>query len=758
MRSLSFVKKRLAIIFLAGCLLFAKEAAANSVQYYISSGCTIAQNFTIDAYITSAPSNAWYNWQYKDAGGVWKCFVNGSNTINGVSFTVSGASAQNIANNSPLLTIQSATLALDNVQLRVLMREGGNPCNAPSGTVWNGDDQSPDEAKTYRIHIYSNASDCGSSTPGCIGNFLTNGSGYYGGFENKVYNSSSSTFTDNNFISGTASTQYSLGGTNGTNPQTSGSGTYQVWNNPYAMNSSNGKFAPHTGNYQMIVHGSANTTRKVWYKTVNVIPGATYNFCVWVARTQGSNTFNLQLTVNNNNVATSAVSTTVGSWAQVCGSYLVPAGVTSFEISITDVATSASRYFSIDDICFTQTASPVGVSGTVFNDANALIGTPANTVDGTGTNAGGLTAVLVNALSGVVVASTAVAANGTYSFIGLAARNYNVLITTNTATVGAPPPAVALPFNWINTGENFGAGSGNDGTVNGILPLGAVSSIVTNANFGVQQLPTAYDATLSTQSNPGGNVQIPVPASNFKGTDPEDGTVTNKLHFTSFPENATSIVINGISYMNTPTPSAGFISWPLIGVTVPVNPVVTIDPVDGTTTVVISYKAIDNGGQESSNTGKVYVPFIVTATPDLTPRISLNPGNIIGRSTMEITIQLNEIAKVSTDGTVITMYVDKLANLSNFAFNSTATINAAGQTIQNSLFTVDGISNPDFYVITTNVLLNNAARRVMFSVTVDPLSTNATTPINVFLQNGSGGENNFLNNHDFANITYSFGL
>lgn len=1011
-----YYKKCLPIVLsLLVSLVHSLTASAHRVEYYNSTGCAPGQNFTIDAKITLAPSNTWYNWQYKDAGGVWKCFINGSNTINGIAFTVSGASAQNIADDSPLLTIFNTTTALEDVQLRVLMREDASPCNAPSGTTWGGDDLGKSEAKIFRIHIYSNASDCGASTPGCIGNLLINGSGYYGGFENKVFNPSSGTFTDNNFIAGTASTQYAVGGTTSSSPSTSGTGTYQVWNNPYSMNNANARFAPHSGNYQMIVQGSANSTRKVWYKTVTVTPGATYTFCVWVARTQGSNAFNLRLTANGSNIATGAVSTTAGSWSQLCGSYVVPYGVTSFEIAITDVATASERYFSIDDICFTQTASPVklgniiwhdtndngvketsepgldgvkvvlyadnnndgiadgpaiantttssgglyafsglppgnyfiqleaypstdfylshinggdpdnnidndnnglsqntsttfikggtitlqpgteptadgddnnsnltydiavykgnglgdfvwidndhngvqnagepglanvavslvnaatnatvastitnangfyffsdfdaavtyklvfttpagyfptlantilnggndnndsdpvgavisgitvpygqwnhtydagfypalSISGRVFDDANGLLGTPVNTVDGVGTNAGGLNALLISTSTGKVVASTAVATDGTYSFTGLPEDGYSVLITTGNATVGSNPPAVALPANWVNTGENFGAGAGNDGTVNGQLSIGTLNTSVTNVNFGIEQLPVAFDATLSTQPNPGGIIQVSVPASNFRGTDPEDEDLIGQVHFTTFPDNATSIVINGVKYMNTATPPAGFVSWPAAGVTVPANPIVTVDPIDGAVVVVIPYRVIDNAGKESPNTAKVNVPF-ATPTPDLTPRITLNPNNIIGMSIMQITIQLNEIAKSSTNGGVITMYVDKLSQFSNFVFDATGTINAAGLSIQNSLFSVDAVSNPDFYVITTNVVLNNAARRLMFTVTVNPGSTTGSTPVNVYLANGSGGETVFTNNRDFTNLTYSF--
>lgn len=180
------------------------------------------------------------------------------------------------------------------------------------------------------------------------------------------------------------------------------------------------------------------------------------------------------------------------------------------------------------------------ISGNVYNDANGLTD---NTVNGTGTNAGGLNAVLIDANTGLVVASTTVAANGTYNFSGVNDGNYTVLITTNTATVGNTPPAVALPAGWISTGENLGAGAGNDGTVNGILPLGAVSGPVTNANFGIERLPSA-NAQSQTVPYPTGNV-IPTGSltTAVSGTDPEDGSMGNgnTVKITQLPTGTTQM-------------------------------------------------------------------------------------------------------------------------------------------------------------------------------------------------------------------------
>lgn len=421
-------KKCLVLIFTLTGLLMSQTVSAHRVELYTTTGCAAGQNVTIDAVITNAPSVTWYSWQYKDASGVWRCFINGTNAINGVNFTVSGAKGTG-ANNAPLLTIANATSALENVQVRVLMRENGEPCGAPAGTTYGGDDLNLDEVKVLRLHIYSPASDCGGNTPGCIGNVLFDANGYYGGFESKVYNSATATFTDNNFIAGAGSTQYTISQPTAVLPTTSGAGTAQIWNNPYTMNTANGKFAPHTGNFQMIIHGAANTQKKAWFKTVSVNPGATYAFSVWVARTQGTNAFNLKLTANGVDLITGAVSTTVGAWNQVNASYTVPAGVTSMEISISDVSTNAARYYSIDDICFRQTSLSLGnrvwydTDNDGINDAaeNGIANVTVNLYKDDNND---------NVADGAPIASTTTNATGYYDFSALSAGNYIVGVVT----------------------------------------------------------------------------------------------------------------------------------------------------------------------------------------------------------------------------------------------------------------------------------------------------------------------------------------
>ena len=384
---------------------FGSAAFAHRVETFTTTGCTQGANVTVDAVIVAAGSSTWYAWQYKDATGIWKCFQS-SNTINGVTFTATGFASAGPANDAPQLVINNATSALDNVLIRVLMRDNATPCGAPAGTTYGGDDLALNETKYLRLHIYTAVGDCGGTTPGCIGNIIqtgTLGTQYYGGFENKIYNVATDAYTDLNFAAGAGSSDFSEG---------TSAGRYQIINNPYGANSTfTRNIAPHSGNFQMVVFGNTTASARAWYKTVTVVPGSSYHFSAWVARVNNTDP-NIALRVNNvelNNVNLSTV--TVGNWIQVSATYVVPAGTTSITISIGDknAATGANNY-TIDDICFRLLGS---IGDVVFNDANK---------DGIKNNGevgiAGVTVSLLDA-NGKIISSTVTDALGSYLFNGL---------------------------------------------------------------------------------------------------------------------------------------------------------------------------------------------------------------------------------------------------------------------------------------------------------------------------------------------------
>lgn len=193
-----------------------------------------------------------------------------------------------------------------------------------------------------------------------------------------------------------------------------------------------------------------------------------------------------------------------------------------------------------DNLLLSTSLTTYSISGNVFNDANGLTD---NTVNGTGTNAGGLNAVLIDAGTNTVVAVVPVNADGTYQFNNAALPgDYAIAITTATATPGNTPPAVILPKGWVATGEHLGTDAGNDGLPDGILTGITLSNTnLTQANFGIERTPVAENVEQT----------IPIPLKNIipigslstpvRGSDPEDGTMGNgnTLVITKLPTNST---------------------------------------------------------------------------------------------------------------------------------------------------------------------------------------------------------------------------
>jgi uncharacterized repeat protein (TIGR01451 family) len=97
----------------------------------------------------------------------------------------------------------------------------------------------------------------------------------------------------------------------------------------------------------------------------------------------------------------------------------------------------------------------VSIEGRVWNDANGSANnTFSNINNGSepGTNAGGLNAILVNS-TGNIIATTPVAADGTYTFTSVTTNQNNVTLrlSLTAGAVGQPSPTAAVPTGWIGT-------------------------------------------------------------------------------------------------------------------------------------------------------------------------------------------------------------------------------------------------------------------------------------------------------------------
>ena len=301
--------------------------------------------------------------------------------------------------------------------------------------------------------------------------------------------------------------------------------------------------------------------------------------------------------------------TTGSTFDLTTGIFSVPAAAAPgvYTVRYTICAKPAATPNACDTADATITVGPSHVvSGTVVDDGNGLTDLA---ISGSGTNAGGLTAYLVNSSTLAVVFSAPVSPSGTFIFPSVANGTYNVVIS---ATAGQTNnPTTNLPTNWVTVGE--GTGSLPDGTADGRIMSVVVSDADrTGMTFAIEQRPIAGGSTMASQPNPGGTVNVPVPASAFQtGTSDADGTVTSYT-ITSFPANVTSITINGTVYGGSGVP------FPAAGVTVPAANIgsVSIDPIDGAVTVSVAFTVNDNAGFGSGNAGAVVVPFSL-GTADL---------------------------------------------------------------------------------------------------------------------------------------------
>ncbi|QJD77004.1 hypothetical protein [Spirosoma rhododendri] len=352
--------------------------------------------------------------------------------------------------------------------------------------------------------------------------------------------------------------------------------------------------------------------------TAQANPGGTTGVVVPPASFTGTDPDGTVVSIRYTAFPTNTTSLTIGSTVYTSANF--PAGgvtvATGTAVAIDPIdgaVTAVIPFRAIDNAGVESTTTgsvsvpftTLTLSGTVFDDGNGLTD---NTINGTGTNAGGLFAILTDAASGTVIAVTSVASTGTYSFAALNGGSYSVRLSTTSATVGATAPAPSAPANWVFTGE--GTAAAGDGTPNGVTSVTLTTANVSGVNFGLDQLPTATSSTLASQANPGGTNGVTIAPSSFTGTDP-DGTIAS-IRYTAFPTNTTSLTIGTVTYTSA--------NFPAGGVTAVTGTTVRLDPVDGAVTAVIPFRVIDNAGVESSTatTASVSVPFtyVLTASPD----------------------------------------------------------------------------------------------------------------------------------------------
>lgn len=306
--------------------------------------------------------------------------------------------------------------------------------------------------------------------------------------------------------------------------------------------------------------------------------------------------------------------------------------------NVNGTPTNGSRSFTLNirntqykspDAIFTATLNCVGISGNIYHDANGLTDNTVNPNSTTGQFANSsMYAVLVDPSNDHVLKTQAIT-SGAYNFGNNTAGKYLIYFSNNTPpAVGATYTSSTFPSGgYISTGENLGAAAGSDQLADGKLITTVGSISVTNANFGLQIPPTATGTPQGSSLNPGGFNFKTITGSNFGAAD-ADGTVSS-ITITSFPTNTNDLKIGSTVYVNGGScpPQSSCTAWPG-SVTIPFSggvpaSSISVDPIDGATTVTISYISTDNGNA-SSTSSAVTVPFTV---PGATLSIAGNVWN-----------------------------------------------------------------------------------------------------------------------------------
>ena len=520
--------------------------------------------------------------------------------------------------------------------------------------------------------------------------------------------------------------------------------------------------------------------------------------------TAGSNFAVVDITFDVAGVATNGT-TTYNNTATATGTAFDGTTVTDNSDNGTQVETGTANFKA--DEAGEGDATPIRfgstVSGTVWNDINnSANNTLTNifTAGESGTNAGGLNAILVDPITNLVIASVPVAANGTYSFTNVPSfANLQVVLSTTAGTAGTAPPSASLPAGWSATSPSLTNTTGdiNTGTYNAAdaTRFGAIDD--PNNDFGIQRTPESAFNLQANQGNPGGFNSATVPAGAFQtnnvgvtpNTQDYDGGTVNNIRITAFPANANTITINGVIYINGGTcpPASTCTPWPGGGVTVPYTngtgptQAITVDPVEGNVDVVIPFVAIDNAGKEDATPGSVTLPFRTitlsgTVWNDLDGNLSLNgvetvvngtnsgggvlPGGVLYANLVDAAGKVIATVPVASDGTynfpnvpqnTTGLTVQLSTNQGTVGLNKPATtIPAAwyntGENKNGQGGAADGTANGEIDVTTatSNITLQNFGiqQRPESAVNLQPSQPNTTGFINTTVPAGAFQTNN----------------
>lgn len=139
--------------------------------------------------------------------------------------------------------------------------------------------------------------------------------------------------------------------------------------------------------------------------------------------------------------------------------------------------------------------------------------------------------------------------------------------------------------------------------------------------------------------------------------------------------------------------------------------------------------------------------------PDLIGLLTVNPGVIHSPTSVTAIIDVIETKKVATSG-VITVFLLKNTSFVDFKFDPTAT-SIGGNAVQNANWSLDSITNPNFYIFTsTNSIAGGALSTIGLTGSFTSQATGKFS-LSLSIVKGSGGEVNSFNNTASTAVSFN---
>jgi hypothetical protein len=143
---------------------------------------------------------------------------------------------------------------------------------------------------------------------------------------------------------------------------------------------------------------------------------------------------------------------------------------------------------------------------------------------------------------------------------------------------------------------------------------------------------------------------------------------------------------------------------------------------------------------------------VAPLVPDLTPIIYARPSTVYNTTNITVVVDVLELLNVPTSG-LITVKVTKDALVNLVWPPAATTIN--GRSVQNGVWSFDGVSDEFYYILTTNQVIGASDQLSFgFTGTLTPGATSGTLTISPVIVGGSGGEVRINNNTDADKIDY----